>query len=118
MRIVFMGTPEFAVASLRACLDVGEVVAVVTQPDKPKGRGQELAAPPVKQLAQERGIPVLQPLKLKGQGFGEQLRQQFTPDVAVVTAYGRILPKDVLDAPRHGSVNVHASLLPRWRGAA
>lgn len=112
-----MGTPEFATHSLRACLEVGEVVAVVTQPDKPKGRGQELSAPPVKVLAQQQGIPIFAPQKLKGQGFGEELRK-LSADVTVVTAYGRILPPDVLDAARHGSVNVHASLLPRWRGAA
>lgn len=117
MRIVFMGTPAFAVASLRACFDVGEVVAVVTQPDKPKGRGQTLSAPPVKLLAEERGVPVFQPQKLKGQNFGDELRR-LQADLCVVTAYGRILPKDVLEAPRRGCVNVHASLLPRWRGAA
>jgi methionyl-tRNA formyltransferase len=116
-RIVFMGTPQFAVSSLRACFEVGEVVAVLTQPDKPKGRGQELSPPPVKQLAAEKGIPVFQPPKLKGQNFGELIKG-FRADVAVVTAYGRILPKDVLDAPRLGCLNVHASLLPRWRGAA
>lgn len=116
-RIVFMGTPAFAVPSLRACLEVGEVVAVVTQPDKPQGRGQAVGVSPVKALAQERGLNVLQPLKLKGQGFGETLKA-LAPDVAVVTAYGKILPKDVLEAPRLGSLNVHASLLPRWRGAA
>lgn len=116
-RIVFMGTPAFAVPSLRACLEVGEVVAVVTQPDKPKGRGQAVGISPVKALAEERGLQVLQPLKLKGQNFGETL-EALAPDVAVVTAYGKILPKDVLDAPRLGSLNVHASLLPRWRGAA
>ncbi|MBX5480518.1 MAG: methionyl-tRNA formyltransferase [Myxococcaceae bacterium] len=112
-----MGTPEFATHSLRACFDVGEVVAVVTQPDKPKGRGQELAPPPVKVLAQERGVEVLQPPKLKQQNFGEVLRR-YRPDVTVVTAYGKILPRDVLQAARRGAVNVHASLLPRWRGAA
>ena len=116
-RIVFMGTPAFAVPSLLACLEVGEVVAVVTQPDKPQGRGQAVGVSPVKALALERGLTVLQPLKLKGQGFGETLKA-LAPDVAVVTAYGKILPKDVLDAPRLGSHNVHASLLPRWRGAA
>jgi methionyl-tRNA formyltransferase len=116
-RIVFMGTPAFAVPSLRACLEVGEVVAVVTQPDKPKGRGQAVGISPVKALAEERGLHVLQPLKLKGQNFGETLRA-LSPDVAVVTAYGKILPQDVLDAPGLGSLNVHASLLPRWRGAA
>jgi methionyl-tRNA formyltransferase len=117
MRIIFMGTPEFAVPSLRACFEVGEVVAVVTQPDKPKGRGQERAPPPVKVMAQQRGVPVLQPEKIRGTGFAEALRP-FSADVGVVAAYGKILPRDVLEVPRHGCVNVHASLLPRWRGAA
>jgi methionyl-tRNA formyltransferase len=116
-RIVFMGTPEFAVASLAACLDIGEVVAVVTQPDKPKGRGNALSAPPVKVLALERGVPVLQPPKLRTPPFSEELRK-LSPDVCVVTAYGKILPRDVLEVPRRGCVNVHASLLPRFRGAA
>jgi methionyl-tRNA formyltransferase len=116
-RIVFMGTPAFAVLSLRACLDIGDVVAVVTQPDKPKGRGQELAAPPVKEEALARSVPVLQPPRLKGTGFAGELAA-LRPDVCVVTAYGKILPKDVLDAPARGCVNVHASLLPRFRGAA
>ncbi|MDQ3262479.1 MAG: methionyl-tRNA formyltransferase [Myxococcota bacterium] len=116
-RIVFMGTPQFAVASLRACFEVGEVIAVVTQPDKPKGRGQELAAPPVKLEAQARGVPVLQPTKLRNTGFADELRA-LRPDVCVVTAYGRILPKEVLEAPAKGCLNVHASLLPRFRGAA
>ena len=117
MRIVFMGTPAFAVPSLEACLKLGEVVLVVTQPDKPKGRGQALAAPPVKELAVSRGIPVAQPPKLRGTDFAQVIRDA-RADVTVVTAYGKILPKDVLDASRRGSVNVHASLLPRWRGAA
>lgn len=112
-----MGTPQFAVASLQACLELGEVVAVVTQPDKPRGRGQEVRFSEVKQLAVEKGIPVLQPLKLRGTDFAQQLHA-LKADVAVVTAYGKILPKDVLDAPAHGCVNVHASLLPRFRGAA
>lgn len=116
-RIVFMGTPEFAVASLAACFDIGDVVAVVTQPDKPKGRGQALAISPVKALALERGVPVLQPAKLRTPPFSEELRQ-YSPDVCVVTAYGKILPKDLLALPPKGCVNVHASLLPRFRGAA
>lgn len=116
-RIVFMGTPEFAVASLQACFDIGDVVAVVTQPDKPKGRGNALASSPVKALALERGVPVFQPAKLRTPPFSEELRK-LSPDVCVVTAYGRILPKDVLEVATHGSVNVHASLLPRFRGAA
>lgn len=112
-----MGTPQFAAASLRACLELGEVVAVVTQPDKPRGRGQEVSFSPVKELALERGIPVLQPPKIRGTDFPQQLRA-LGADVAVVTAYGKILPKDALEAPRLGCVNVHASLLPRFRGAA
>jgi len=112
-----MGTPEFSVPSLEACLDVGEVVAVVTQQDKPKGRGQEVGVSPVKAAAQQRGLPVLQPAKIRGTAFHEELRA-LRPDVGVVTAYGKILPQDVLDAPAQGCVNVHASLLPRFRGAA
>ena len=116
-RIVFMGTPDFAAASLRACLKLGEVVAVVTQPDKPRGRGQEVSVSPVKALALEKGIPVLQPPKIRGTPFAAELAA-FDADVAVVAAYGKILPKDVLDTPRAGCVNVHGSLLPRYRGAA
>ncbi|WP_338869782.1 methionyl-tRNA formyltransferase [Myxococcus stipitatus] len=116
-RIVFMGTPDFAVASLEACFDLGDVVAVVTQPDKPKGRGNTVTAPPVKELALARGVPVFQPAKLRTPPFVEELRR-FQPDVCVVTAYGRILPKDILELPPKGCVNVHGSLLPRFRGAA
>ncbi len=116
-RIVFMGTPALAVPSLEACRAVGEVVAVVTQPDRPKGRGQALQASPVKLAALAAGLPVLQPPRLKGTDFAQTLAA-FRPEVTVVTAYGRILPPDVLAAPRRGSLNVHASLLPRWRGAA
>lgn len=117
MRIVFMGTPQFAVKSLEACLELGEVVAVVTQPDKPRGRGQAVQPSPVKALALDRGLPVLQPPSLRTPPFAEVLRGLHA-DVAVVTAYGKILPQEVLDAPRRGCVNVHASLLPRFRGAA
>lgn len=116
-RIVFMGTPEFAVASLRACLKLGDVVGVVTQPDKPRGRGQEVSISPVKALALELGLPVLQPLKIRNTPFASELAA-LKPDVAVVAAYGKILPRDVLDTPRLGCVNVHGSLLPRYRGAA
>jgi methionyl-tRNA formyltransferase len=112
-----MGTPQFAVKSLEACLQLGEVVAVVTQPDKPRGRGQEVSFSAVKELAVAKGLPVLQPLKVKGTDFADVLKK-LEADVAVVTAYGKILPQDVLDAPRRGCVNVHASLLPRFRGAA
>jgi methionyl-tRNA formyltransferase len=116
-RIAFFGTPAFAVPSLRACQSVGTVVAVVTQPDRPRGRGQHVTSSPVKAEAAAAGLSILQPPKLKGIDFGERLRA-LQLDVAVVTAYGRILPTDVLAAPRLGCVNVHASLLPRWRGAA
>jgi len=116
-RIVFMGTPRFAIEPLRACFEVGEVVAVVTQPDKPKGRGQRVAASPVARLAEERGIRVLQPAKIREPGFLEEMRR-IAPDVCVVAAYGKILPSDLLELPPHGCVNVHASLLPRFRGAA
>jgi methionyl-tRNA formyltransferase len=116
-RIVFMGTPDFAVASLAACADLGEVVLVVTQPDKPKGRGRELAAPAVKEWALAHGLPVRQPDKLKAGRFHEELAP-LAPDVAVVAAYGKILPPELLAVPRLGFVNVHASLLPKYRGAA
>ncbi len=117
MRIVFMGTPEFAVPSLKALLQSDHnVVGVVTQPDRPKGRGQELAASPVKQLAARHTIPILQPLKMKDQAFLDAL-SAWKPDLIVVTAFGRILPKVVLDLPPHGCINVHASLLPKYRGA-
>lgn len=117
-RIVFFGTPSFAVPSLQALIDGPDVVVgVVCQPDRPSGRGQRVTAPPVKQLAQVHGISVLQPEKVRTPEFLEQLRA-WTPDLGVVAAYGRILPKAVLDLPRRGCVNVHASLLPRYRGAA
>jgi methionyl-tRNA formyltransferase len=117
VRIIFMGTPDFAVASLEACLTLGEVVAVVTQPDKPRGRGNTVSFSPVKQFAATRGIKIFQPEKIRGTDFAQQMKS-LNADVAVVTAYGKILPQDVLDAPRLGCVNVHASLLPRFRGAA
>ncbi|MFO0739124.1 MAG: methionyl-tRNA formyltransferase [Labilithrix sp.] len=116
-RAVFFGTPQFAVPCLDALSEIAEVVAVVCQPDRPQGRGLELAAPPVKERALELGIPVHQPTKLRTGEFAQWLREQ-NADVALVVAYGRILPKDVLEAPARGCVNVHASLLPRLRGAA
>ncbi len=112
MRIVFAGTPEFAVSSLRAAARHHEVVAVYTQPDRPAGRGRGLAPSPVKLEAVARGIPVYQPESLKDEAAQQQ------PDLMVVVAYGLILPKAVLAIPTHGCWNVHASLLPRWRGAA
>ncbi|MDH5668439.1 MAG: methionyl-tRNA formyltransferase [Nitrospira sp.] len=118
MRIVFMGTPEFAVPSLQALLDsTDEVVGVVSQPDRPKGRGHELAPPPVKILAQQAGIPILQPLKIRTPDFLEALAA-WKPDVIAVTAYGRILHAPILNLPPMGCVNVHGSLLPKYRGAA
>ncbi|HEL4245930.1 methionyl-tRNA formyltransferase [Stenotrophomonas maltophilia] len=117
MRIVFAGTPEFAVSSLRAAARHHEVVAVYTQPDRPAGRGRGLAPSPVKLEAVARGIPVYQPESLKGEAAQQQLRD-LQPDLMVVVAYGLILPQAVLAIPTHGCWNVHASLLPRWRGAA
>jgi len=117
MRIVFAGTPEFAVASLGAAARQHEVVAVYTQPDRPAGRGRGLMPSPVKLDAIARGIPVFQPESLKAPEAQQQLRD-LQPDLMVVVAYGLILPKAVLAIPTHGCWNVHASLLPRWRGAA
>lgn len=118
MRIVFMGTPDFAVPSLQALIDAGhDVCAVYTQPDKPQGRKQILTAPPVKTLALEHDIPVFQPNTLKNEDEQARLRE-LAPEVIVVVAYGKLLPKAVLDIPPHGCINVHGSLLPRWRGAA
>ncbi len=116
-RAVFMGTPQFAVPCLEALVDIAEVTAVVCQPDKPAGRGLELTPPPVKARALELGLTVVQPTKLRTGEFAAWLREQAV-DLALVVAYGRILPKDVLEAPRLGCVNVHASLLPKYRGAA
>lgn len=117
MKIVFAGTPEFAVPSLRAAARHNEVAAVYTQPDRPAGRGRGLSVSPVKLEALKRGIPVLQPLTLRDPGTQAALRA-LAPDLMVVVAYGLILPRAVLEIPRHGCWNVHASLLPRWRGAA
>lgn len=117
MKIVFAGTPEFAVPSLRAAARHNEVAAVYTQPDRPAGRGRGLSVSPVKLEALKRGIPVLQPQSLRDPGTQAALRA-LAPDLMVVVAYGLILPRAVLEIPRHGCWNVHASLLPRWRGAA
>ena len=117
-RIIFMGTPDFAVPSLQALIGHGEqVVAVVCQPDKPKGRGRKLSPPPVKELALAAGIPILQPTKVRTPEFLEELRS-YQPDLMVVTAYGRILPGPLLNLPPLGTINVHGSLLPKYRGAA
>lgn len=118
MRIVFMGTPDFAAASLKKLLEDGfNVVGVFTQPDKPKGRGMEMSFSPVKQLALAHGLPVYQPEKMRDGTAYEQIKA-LAPDILVVVAYGRILPDDILALPRYGAVNVHGSLLPRYRGAA
>ena len=117
LRIVFAGTPEFAVPCLRAAAQRNEVVAVYTQPDRPAGRGRELTLSPVKREALLRGIPVLQPENFRSVVSKDALRA-LRPDLLVVVAYGLILPQSVLDIPTHGCWNVHASLLPRWRGAA
>lgn len=117
-RIVFMGSPDFALPTLRALARHFAVVGVLTQPDRPAGRGRKLLPPPVKTLAREFGIPVVQPRRLhKSPEAMAQLRA-WTPDVIVVAAFGQILKPDVLDLPPHGCINIHASLLPRWRGAA
>ncbi len=112
-----MGSPDFSLPSLQALAKHYEVVGVVTQPDRASGRGRELKSPPVKTLALELGIPIMQPEKLRAPEAMEQLRA-WSPDLIVVAAFGQILKKDVLDLPKHGCINVHASLLPRWRGAA
>jgi methionyl-tRNA formyltransferase len=118
MRIIFMGTPDFACPTLKTLIDRGEqVVAVVTQPDRPKGRGQQTLPPPVKVLALEHNIPVLQPVKVRLPESIEEIRG-LEPDLIVVVAFGQILPKALLEIPKHGCINVHASLLPRYRGAA
>ncbi len=118
MRIVFMGTPDFAVPCLKALIDDGnEIPAVFTQPDKPKGRGYAMTPPPVKVCALEHDIPVFQPNTLRdGEALG--IMSELEPDMIVVVAYGKILPKEILELPRLGCVNVHASLLPEYRGAA
>src|SRR3546814_10144845 len=117
MRIVFAGTPDFAVPSLIAAARRNEVVAVYTQPDRPAGRGRALTPSPVKRAALERGIEVFQPESLKSQVSRDALAA-LKPDLLVVVAYGLILPRSILSIPTHGCWNVHASLLPRWRGAA
>lgn len=116
-KIVFMGSPDFALATLQGLCESYQVVGVVTQPDRAAGRGRELKPPAVKTLAEELGIPVIQPQKLREPEAMEQLRA-WSPDLIVVAAFGQILRQEVLDLPPHGCINVHASLLPRWRGAA
>lgn len=117
MRIVFMGTPEIALETLKACIDQHDVIGVFTQPDRPSGRGKKLTPPPVKVLAASHGIPVFQPEKIKSGHWADEIRD-LKPDVLVVIAYGQILSKEILEIPKYGAINVHASLLPAYRGAA
>jgi len=117
-RIIFAGTPDFALASLTALVESGRVpIAVLTQPDRPAGRGKKLTASPVKQYAEQQGIPVMQPVTLRDAGVVAEL-EALRPELMIVAAYGLILPQNVLDIPVRGCLNVHASVLPRWRGAA
>ena len=119
MKVIFAGTPDFAAAALKAIAAAGfEIPLVFTQPDRPKGRGMQLAPSPVKQAALELGLRVAQPEKLRNNAEALQMLKEVEADVMVVAAYGLILPQDVLDTPKHGCLNIHASLLPRWRGAA
>ena len=117
MRIVFMGTPDFSVPTLEQLIRHHQVVGVVTQPDKRKGRGKAMAFPPVKEKALEYDIPVYQPVKVREPEFIEELKKM-NPDIIVVVAFGQILPEEILNLPPYGCVNVHASLLPKYRGAA
>jgi len=117
MKIVFMGSPDFAVPTLRTLAQHYEIAGVVTQPDRPSGRGRELKAPPIKLLAMDLGLSIIQPEKLREPAAMEQLRL-WSPDLIVVAAFGQILRPDVLTLPSHGCINVHGSILPRWRGAA
>jgi methionyl-tRNA formyltransferase len=118
LNIVFMGTPDFAKSSLESIVTAGHnVITVMAQPDKPKGRGMKLVAPPVKEYAVRLGIPILQPSSIKTEEFIDEIKR-LNPDVIVVAAYGKILPKAILDIPKYGCINVHASLLPKYRGAA
>ena len=118
LRVVYFGTPEFAVPALRQLLDAPHsVVAVVSQPDRPRGRGHQLGPTPTKLVALERGVPVLQPERIRDTEFLTAI-EDYQPDLGVVAAYGKLLPESLLRIPRFGMINVHASLLPRWRGAA
>ena len=117
LKVIFMGTPDFAVPSLAALIDKTEILCVVTQPDRPKGRGHKLQPPPVKIFAEENNLRVIQPVKVKAPEVVETLAE-FKPDLIVVVAFGQILSQKILDIPKFGCINVHASLLPKYRGAA
>lgn len=118
MKIVFMGTPEFAVPTLKACIENFNVIAVFTQPDKPKGRGKKVGYSEVKEEALKHNIEIIQPIKLKNDREAIDKLKELAPDFIIVVAYGQILPKEVLDIPKYGCINLHASLLPKYRGAA
>lgn len=118
MKIIFMGTPDFAVPSLEALIEKFGVQCVFTQPDRPKGRGNKVTMSPVKEVALKNNIPVLQPIKLKNNSEMIELIKGYKPDFIIVVAFGQILPKDILDIPKYGCINLHASLLPKYRGAA
>ena len=118
MKVIFMGTPDFAVGTLEAIIEAGhEVVLVVTQPDKPKGRGKTMQYPPVKECALKHGLEIFQPTKIRESANVEYLRS-YNADIIIVVAFGQIMPKSILDMPKYGCINVHASLLPKYRGAA
>ena len=118
MKVVFMGTPDFSVGTLEALVEAGyEITGVVTQPDKPKGRGKQMMPTPVKEAAEKHGLPVYQPRRVRDAEAIEEIRKM-EPDVIVVVAFGQIIPKEILDMPKYGCINVHASLLPKYRGAA
>ena len=116
-KIVFMGTPDFAVPTLKALIAHHDVIGVVTQPDRPAGRGGKVRLSPIKQVSLEHDIPVFQPVKIRKATAIDELKK-WDADAYVVAAFGQILPQELLDIPQYGSINVHASLLPRWRGAA
>ncbi len=119
MKVVFWGTPDFAVESLKELVNSGhDVIAVITQPDKPRGRGKKLLPTPVKEFALKNNIPVLQPKKVKGNRELYEKLKDLAPDISVVVAYGKILPKEIIEIPKYKTINVHASLLPEYRGAA
>ena len=118
MKIVYMGTPDFAVNPLHALAEAGyEVAGVITQPDKPKGRGKTMLPTPVKEEAMKHGFPVYQPVKVRNPEF-LQVLEKMEPDIIVVAAFGQIIPKSILELPKYGCINIHASLLPKYRGAA
>lgn len=119
MRILFMGTDKFAVPALKALIDNGyDIVGVVTQPDQPKGRGLKVTPPPVKELALAHNLPIYQPAKVRDESFVQKIRDEFRPDIIIVSAFGQILSRSILEIPKYGCINLHPSLLPKYRGPA